>query len=57
MPFELDSGKYKILHSSAEECPVKLNLEGSVDIVNILLFTMCVSANFRINADIIFDCF
>ena len=32
MPSELDSGKYKILQSSAEECPVKLNLEGSVDI-------------------------
>ena len=32
MPFELDSGKYKILQSSAEECPVKLNLQESVDI-------------------------
>ena len=32
MPSELDSEKYKILQRSAEECPVKLNLEGSVDI-------------------------
>ena len=32
MPSELDSEKYKILHRSAEDCPVKLNLEGSVEI-------------------------
>ena len=32
MPSELDSEKYKILQRTAEECPVKLNLEGSVDI-------------------------
>ena len=32
MPSELDSEKYKILQRSAEECPVNLNLEGSVDI-------------------------
>ncbi len=32
MPAELDSEKYKILKRTAEECPVKLNLEGSVDI-------------------------
>jgi len=32
MPSELDCKKYKILQSKAEECPVKLNLEHSVDI-------------------------
>ena len=32
MPSELDSKKYKILQSAAENCPVKLNLEESVDI-------------------------
>ena len=32
MPSNLDSQEYKILQSTAEECPVKLNLEGSVDI-------------------------
>ena len=32
MPSELDYEKYKILQRTAEECPVKLNLEGSVDI-------------------------
>ena len=32
MPSELDSEKYKILQRTAEDCPVKLNLEGSVDI-------------------------
>ena len=32
MPSELDSEKYKILQRAAEECPVKLNLESSVDI-------------------------
>ena len=32
MPSELDSEKYKILQRTAEECPVKLNLEDSVDI-------------------------
>ena len=32
MPSDLDSEKYKILQSTAEECPVKLNLECSVDI-------------------------
>ena len=32
MPSELDSEKYKILQRSAEECPVKLNLQESVDI-------------------------
>ena len=32
MPSELDSQKYKILQSVAAECPVKLNLEESVDI-------------------------
>ena len=32
MPSELDSQKYKILQRIAEDCPVKLNLEGSVDI-------------------------
>ena len=32
MPSELDSEKYKILQRTAEDCPVKLNLEDSVDI-------------------------
>ena len=32
MPSEIDPHKYKILQSTAEDCPVKLNLEGSVDI-------------------------
>ena len=32
MPSELDTEKYKILQRIAEECPVKLNLERSVDI-------------------------
>ena len=32
MPSELDADKYKILQRTAEECPVKLNLEHSVDI-------------------------
>ena len=32
MPSELDSEKYKVLQRIAEECPVKLNLEESVDI-------------------------
>ena len=32
MPSELDSYKYKILQRVAEDCPVKLNLESSVDI-------------------------
>ena len=32
MPFELDYQKYKILQRTAEDCPVKLNLEASVDI-------------------------
>ena len=32
MPSELDSHKYKILKRVAEDCPVKLNLESSVDI-------------------------
>ncbi len=32
MPSELDSEQYKILQRSAEECPVKLNLERSLDI-------------------------
>tara|TARA_Y100001968_G_scaffold170609_1_gene156072 strand:+ start:475 stop:861 length:387 start_codon:yes stop_codon:yes gene_type:complete len=32
MTSELDSEKYKILQRTAEECPVKINLEGSVDI-------------------------
>ena len=32
MPSELDSEKYKILQRTAEDCPVKLNLEGAVDI-------------------------
>ena len=32
MPSELDSQKIKVLQSIAEECPVKLNLEDSVNI-------------------------
>ena len=32
MPSELDYKKYKILQRTAEDCPVKLNLEDSVDI-------------------------
>ena len=32
MPAELDSQMYKILQRIANDCPVKLNLEGSVDI-------------------------
>ena len=32
MPSELDTEKYKILQRIAEDCPVKLNLERSVDI-------------------------
>ena len=32
MPPGLDSYKYKVLKSTAEDCPVKLNLEDSVDI-------------------------
>ena len=32
MPSELDSQKYKILQRIAEDCPVKLNLEDSMDI-------------------------
>ena len=32
MPTELDNEKYKILQRIAEDCPVKLNLECSVDI-------------------------
>ena len=32
MPFELDSEKCKILQRTALQCPVKLNLEDSVDI-------------------------
>ncbi len=32
MPSELDSYKYKILQRVAKDCPVKLNLESSVDI-------------------------
>ena len=32
MPSELDSKKYKILKRTAEDCPVKLNLEDSIDI-------------------------
>ena len=33
MPPELDSERYKLLQKSAEECPVKLNLEDSVEIM------------------------
>ena len=32
MPSELDSRRYKILQRTAEQCPVKLNLETSIDI-------------------------
>ena len=32
MPSALDSEQYKILQRTAEDCPVKLNLEDSVDI-------------------------
>ncbi len=32
MPSKIDSQKYKILQRTAENCPVKLNLEASVDI-------------------------
>ena len=32
MPSALDTEKYKILQKIAEDCPVKLNLERSVDI-------------------------
>ena len=32
MPSEIDSQKYQILQRTAEDCPVKLNLESSVDI-------------------------
>ena len=32
MPPKLDSQKYKILQRTAEDCPLKLNLEDSVDI-------------------------
>ena len=32
MPSELDFKKFQILQRIAEDCPVKLNLEGSVDI-------------------------
>ena len=32
MPSELDSKRYKILKRTAEDCPVKLNLEESMDI-------------------------
>ena len=32
MPPEIDSQKYKILQRTAEDCPVKLNLQCSVDI-------------------------
>ena len=32
MPSEIDSQKYKILQRTAEDCPVKLNLESSLDI-------------------------
>ena len=31
-PSELDYQKYKILQRTAEDCPVKLNLEDSLDI-------------------------
>ena len=33
MPSKLDSLKYKLLQRTAEECPVKLNLEGSIHII------------------------
>ena len=32
MPSAIDNQKYKILKRTAEDCPVKLNLEDSVDI-------------------------
>ena len=32
MPSDLDSQKYKVLQRIAADCPVKLNLENSVDI-------------------------
>ena len=32
MPSELASQKYRILRKAAEKCPVKLNLESSIDI-------------------------
>ena len=32
MPSEIDSQKYKILKRTAEDCPVKLNLEDAFDI-------------------------
>ena len=32
MPSQLDYEKYKVLQRTAEDCPVKLNLEGSIDI-------------------------
>ena len=32
MPTELDYQKYKILQRTTEDCPVKLNLEGSMNI-------------------------
>ena len=32
MPSDLDSQKYKVLQKIAEDCPVKINLEESVDI-------------------------
>ena len=33
MPYNLKLYKYKILKRAAEQCPVKLNLEDSIDIV------------------------
>ena len=32
MPYELDVHRFNILKSTAEDCPVKLNLEDSIDI-------------------------
>tara|TARA_Y100001968_G_C19015570_1_gene552662 strand:+ start:111 stop:491 length:381 start_codon:yes stop_codon:yes gene_type:complete len=32
MPSDLDFQKYKVLQKMAEDCPVKINLEGSLDI-------------------------
>ena len=32
VPLDLDSNKFKLLKNIAEECPVKLNLENSLDI-------------------------
>jgi len=32
MPHELDKNKYKILQSVAEDCPVKINVEGFMEI-------------------------